>query len=299
MQPRGRPERGQGAAPGPRPVPRRRPQRPGRAVRPVPRRRARSRATRPAGSATRSAVQGREGDVGVLWDYYLVASPDGDQLLATFTLAADQAQGVRRPGPPPDRLAPLARPGRRPRSPDCRRRGIPRPGRRRSGERSRHGGRCPSGPEDRSMRQGRAIVRAGGGDRGRSWRSTAAVVLWPAATGLAVGRPATPRRGPPPAETRPVGDLTTRYRSSRVTPRLRQGRGPDDRPVPGGDPRDDPGRQRQRPGGARAAGVRRADALHRAARAGHRPGGDGRGPALRGVPAQPRPAGQALGPSPA
>jgi hypothetical protein len=32
-------------------------------------------------------VQGREGDLGVLWYYYLIASPDGDQLLATFTLA--------------------------------------------------------------------------------------------------------------------------------------------------------------------------------------------------------------------
>jgi hypothetical protein len=33
-------------------------------------------------------VQGREGDLGVLWDYYLIASPEGEQLLATFTLAA-------------------------------------------------------------------------------------------------------------------------------------------------------------------------------------------------------------------
>jgi hypothetical protein len=38
------------------------------------------------------AVQGRQGDVGILWDYYLVASPDGDQLLATFTHAAAQAR---------------------------------------------------------------------------------------------------------------------------------------------------------------------------------------------------------------
>lgn len=37
-------------------------------------------------------VQGREGDLGVLWYYYLIASPAGDQLLATFTLAdADAA----------------------------------------------------------------------------------------------------------------------------------------------------------------------------------------------------------------
>ncbi len=33
-------------------------------------------------------VQGKQGELGVLWDYYLVASPDGDQLLVTFTLAA-------------------------------------------------------------------------------------------------------------------------------------------------------------------------------------------------------------------
>jgi hypothetical protein len=37
-------------------------------------------------------VQGRQGDVGILWDYYLVASPDGDQLLVTFTLAEEQAK---------------------------------------------------------------------------------------------------------------------------------------------------------------------------------------------------------------
>jgi hypothetical protein len=36
------------------------------------------------------AAQGRQGDVGILWDYYLLASPDGDQLLATFTHAAAQ-----------------------------------------------------------------------------------------------------------------------------------------------------------------------------------------------------------------
>ena len=34
-------------------------------------------------------VQGREGELGVFWEYYLVASPAGDQLLATFTLAQD------------------------------------------------------------------------------------------------------------------------------------------------------------------------------------------------------------------
>jgi hypothetical protein len=35
------------------------------------------------------AVQGREGDLGVVWLYFLVASSAGEQLLATFTLAAD------------------------------------------------------------------------------------------------------------------------------------------------------------------------------------------------------------------
>jgi hypothetical protein len=37
-------------------------------------------------------VQGREGDFPVVWYYYLLASPEGDQLLATYTLAADHAQ---------------------------------------------------------------------------------------------------------------------------------------------------------------------------------------------------------------
>jgi hypothetical protein len=39
------------------------------------------------------AVQGRQGEVGILWDYYLIASPDGDQLLATFTHALAQGAG--------------------------------------------------------------------------------------------------------------------------------------------------------------------------------------------------------------
>lgn len=39
----------------------------------------------------RVTVQGKEGDQSVLWNYYLIAGPDGDQLLATFTCnAADQ-----------------------------------------------------------------------------------------------------------------------------------------------------------------------------------------------------------------
>ena len=38
-------------------------------------------------------VEGRQGDSGVLWHYYLIASPDGEQLIATFTLGlAQQAQ---------------------------------------------------------------------------------------------------------------------------------------------------------------------------------------------------------------
>jgi hypothetical protein len=37
-------------------------------------------------------VQGREGELGVVWYYYLVASPDGDQLLATFTQAEGQVK---------------------------------------------------------------------------------------------------------------------------------------------------------------------------------------------------------------
>jgi hypothetical protein len=36
------------------------------------------------------SVQGRQGDAGVLWHYYLVASPEGDQLIATFTLGLSQ-----------------------------------------------------------------------------------------------------------------------------------------------------------------------------------------------------------------
>ena len=37
-------------------------------------------------------VQGREGELGVLWSYYLIASPEGDQLLATFTLAEQDSR---------------------------------------------------------------------------------------------------------------------------------------------------------------------------------------------------------------
>jgi hypothetical protein len=37
-------------------------------------------------------VQGREGDLGVVWYYYLLAGPAGDQLLVTFTLAAESAR---------------------------------------------------------------------------------------------------------------------------------------------------------------------------------------------------------------
>jgi hypothetical protein len=37
-------------------------------------------------------VQGRQGELGVIWNYYLIASPQGDQLLATFTLAEEDAR---------------------------------------------------------------------------------------------------------------------------------------------------------------------------------------------------------------
>jgi hypothetical protein len=36
------------------------------------------------------SVQGKQGDSEVLWHYYLIASPDGDQLIATFTLGLGQ-----------------------------------------------------------------------------------------------------------------------------------------------------------------------------------------------------------------
>jgi hypothetical protein len=37
-------------------------------------------------------VRGHEGDLGVIWYYFLVAGPEGDQVLATFTLTEDQAK---------------------------------------------------------------------------------------------------------------------------------------------------------------------------------------------------------------
>ena len=38
-------------------------------------------------------MEGRQGDSGVLWHYYLIASPTGEQRIATFTLGlAQQAQ---------------------------------------------------------------------------------------------------------------------------------------------------------------------------------------------------------------
>jgi hypothetical protein len=40
----------------------------------------------------RVGVRGHEGELGVIWYYYLVAGPEGDQLLATFTLAQNQAK---------------------------------------------------------------------------------------------------------------------------------------------------------------------------------------------------------------
>jgi hypothetical protein len=38
------------------------------------------------------SVQGREEDLDIVWHYYLVASPDGEQLLVTFTLGEPQAK---------------------------------------------------------------------------------------------------------------------------------------------------------------------------------------------------------------
>jgi hypothetical protein len=35
-------------------------------------------------------VQGREGELGIIWYYYLLASPEGEQLVATYTLAEDR-----------------------------------------------------------------------------------------------------------------------------------------------------------------------------------------------------------------
>ncbi len=40
----------------------------------------------------RVAIQGREGNADVLWYYYLVAGPQGDQVLAIFTLGLDQQE---------------------------------------------------------------------------------------------------------------------------------------------------------------------------------------------------------------
>lgn len=45
-----------------------------------------------AGFRYKVGVQGRQRDLGVIWYYYLVAGPDGDQLLGTFTLAESQAK---------------------------------------------------------------------------------------------------------------------------------------------------------------------------------------------------------------
>ncbi len=43
----------------------------------------------------RVTVQGREGDVGVLWYYYSIAGPEGDQVLVVFTLGIDQQEAFR------------------------------------------------------------------------------------------------------------------------------------------------------------------------------------------------------------
>ncbi len=40
----------------------------------------------------RLSAEGKQGEVGIVWYYYLLAGPDGDQLVATFTLGAAQAE---------------------------------------------------------------------------------------------------------------------------------------------------------------------------------------------------------------
>jgi hypothetical protein len=49
----------------------------------------------PGGYRYKLSVQGREQQLDVVWQYYLIAGPQGDQVLATFTLAAD---GLKRFG---------------------------------------------------------------------------------------------------------------------------------------------------------------------------------------------------------
>ena len=44
----------------------------------------------PGGFRYKLTVEGRQGDAGVLWHYYLLASPAGEQLIATFTLGMAQ-----------------------------------------------------------------------------------------------------------------------------------------------------------------------------------------------------------------
>ena len=86
VQPGGRPLRGPGAAPGPRPVPRRHPPHAWSAVRPVPRRGGGRRGPRRPiplqGRRARPARATRRG-LGLL----PLAGPGGDQVVATFTLA--------------------------------------------------------------------------------------------------------------------------------------------------------------------------------------------------------------------
>ncbi len=43
-----------------------------------------------AGLRYKVGVQGREGELGIIWYYYLLASLEGEQLLATYTLAEDR-----------------------------------------------------------------------------------------------------------------------------------------------------------------------------------------------------------------
>ena len=93
VQPGPGPRRREGPASGRRPVPRRPPEGARRPLRQV---RRPGRGRREPGRRLPLQgieVQGRQGDAGVLWHYYLIAGPGGDQIIATFTLGlAQQAQ---------------------------------------------------------------------------------------------------------------------------------------------------------------------------------------------------------------
>ena len=135
-------------------------------------------------------VQGRQGDLGVLWYYYLVAGPEGDQLLATFTLAEAQAQafgdqdemliGSLRWLPPAGVKAeaeagPGHRPGTNDRPDAVEHRRVP--GFPSSSAPGRHGSVTSRG--ESAMSQRRAVVTGAGGRVTGSWS-------WSALTAAAV-----------------------------------------------------------------------------------------------------------------